>query len=492
MPTSSSEVPPTAPAPPSRGKASTWGFVVLVVVLVATSIGYVGWARARDKPAAGVGGDASVSPGAPALLFQNLASTGSGQVGVASLADPDSSRRLTSLECDRVHYAAGHGLCLAYTGSKFPPVPQALIFGSDFRVTKKIALKGLPSRARVSADGRYGATTSFVAGHSYSDANLSTSTTLIDMARGTTVADLEDFTIIRDGRRYTAQDVNFWGITFAEDSNRFFATLRTGGRNYLVEGDIAARRVVVGRENVECPSLSPDGTRIGFKKRVNQRSAAPRWRFHVLDLASGRETPLAETRSVDDQLEWLDNTTLLYGSFESSPAVMSIAADGTGEPRRFLSQAQSPTVLRTPLPDPSATDLAPGPQLVKADLAITITAPTTARTGEPVVYALTVTNHGPAAATFVSVDHQLQGPGRILSEKAQPAPGAETYGCGYIPDQDKLECFAAKLSPGATWTMTVTVTSTGPGVLDATVLVGAAEPDPVNDNDTAITRTTVG
>ena len=48
-------------------------------------------------------------------------------------------------------------------------------------------------------------------------------------------------------------------------------------------------------ENVECPSLSPDETRIGYKKAVGHDP--PVWRFHVLDLATGRETPLAEQRA---------------------------------------------------------------------------------------------------------------------------------------------------------------------------------------------------
>ena len=41
------------------------------------------------------------------------------------------------------------------------------------------------------------------------------------------------------------------------------------------------------------------------------------WRFTVLDLATGTETPLAETRSVDDQLAWLDDAHLLYSDGET-------------------------------------------------------------------------------------------------------------------------------------------------------------------------------
>ena len=64
-------------------------------------------------------------------------------------------------------------------------------------------------------------------------------------------------------------------------------------------------------ENVECPSLSPDGTRIAYKKRTGSDTTP--WHLTVLDLATMRETPLAESRSVDDQAEWLDDDHVLYG-----------------------------------------------------------------------------------------------------------------------------------------------------------------------------------
>ena len=94
------------------------------------------------------------------------------------------------------------------------------------------------------------------------------------------------------------------------------------------------------RENVECPSLSPDGTRIGYKKLVDRPGV---WRFHVLDLESGRDTPLAETESVDDQLEWLDDDRLLYGK---DGAVWTVNADGSGKPEQLLARAASPAVAR--------------------------------------------------------------------------------------------------------------------------------------------------
>jgi Tol biopolymer transport system component len=139
----------------------------------------------------------------------------------------------------------------------------------------------------------------------------------------------------------TAVDMNFWGVTFARDSDRVYATLATGGRTYLLEGSVSERALRVLHENVECPSLSPDGARIAYKRRTASQTRP--WRLTVLDLATMRETPLAETRSVDDQVEWLDDAHVLYGI---DRAIMIARADGTGRPRRYVAEAGSPAVVR--------------------------------------------------------------------------------------------------------------------------------------------------
>jgi hypothetical protein len=86
-------------------------------------------------------------------------------------------------------------------------------------------------------------------------------------------------------------DHNVWGVTFAADDNRFYATLSTDGERYLVEGDFAARTLRTLALNVECPSLSADGTRIAFKQGIDND---PRkgWRLSVLRLAGLSVTQL--------------------------------------------------------------------------------------------------------------------------------------------------------------------------------------------------------
>ena len=139
----------------------------------------------------------------------------------------------------------------------------------------------------------------------------------------------------------TAVDTNVWGVTFARDGDRFYATLATDGKTYLVEGSVSGRAARVLHENVECPSLSPDGSRLAYKHRGGSNERP--WRLTVLDLATMRETPLAELRSVDDQAERLDDSTVLYGV---DGDVWAVRADGTGQPCRFQANAASPAVVR--------------------------------------------------------------------------------------------------------------------------------------------------
>ncbi|HVK20895.1 MAG TPA: hypothetical protein VM677_05995, partial [Actinokineospora sp.] len=96
------------------------------------------------------------------------------------------------------------------------------------------------------------------------------------------------------------------------------------------------------RENVECPSLSPDGKRVAFKKRVPGDGARP-WRQHVLDLTTMVETPLAETRGIDDQVVWLDNDTIAYGL--PGEGIWAVQANGEGAPRQLVPHASSPSVV---------------------------------------------------------------------------------------------------------------------------------------------------
>jgi hypothetical protein len=241
--------------------------------------------------------------------------------------------------CLRFYEAGGRALCLtvARSGVDF----RAIVLDRGGRARHSLTLTGLPSRARVSPNGRLGSMTTFVSGDSYTTpGQFSTRTTILDLVDGKPIADLEKFKVTKDGRTIHSQDFNFWGVTFAPDSDAFYATLATGGHHYLVHGRVSARAVEVLRDNVECPSLSPDGTRVAYKRRDGKPW---HWRLHVLDLRTGADVALSERRPIDDQAEWLDNRRLLYGL---GVDVWVAAADGSGRPQRFLANAASPSTQR--------------------------------------------------------------------------------------------------------------------------------------------------
>jgi hypothetical protein len=341
-----------------RGKAFSRRvtFGVLVAACLALGSTYVLWSESRQDEAASntsvialPGSAASPSANAPAgtgassqLMFQHVARDDHyAQIALVPANRPHAPRTHTSMTCERLYFAAGRGLCLLPKRTVIGQQYVAKVFDAEFVVRKSLTLPGIVNRARVSPDGRFGATTGFVTGDSYADATFSTRTFVIDMRTGEAVGALEDFDVWREGRRIRSIDFNFWGVTFERDGTRFYATLATRGKTHLVKGDVSKRRLEVIRENVECPSLSPNGRRIAFKKQIGGRG---QWRFHVLDLRTMKETPLSETRSIDDQVEWLDENRILYGSFGD---IWMVRADGRGSPQEFLPDALSPSVVRT-------------------------------------------------------------------------------------------------------------------------------------------------
>jgi WD40 repeat protein len=281
----------------------------------------------------------------PHLVALNLRDSAErGTVELSVLDAVDERRTATNLHCERIYFASSKGICLSREIRLLSAQTVATLVDANLQPLSSVRTDGIPTRARISPDGRYAAFTVFVTGHSYGDSQMSTATLLWEIDKGATVANLEEFKVLQDGKVLDSPDFNYWGVTFQNDSNFFYATLRTGGVNYLVHGDIKAKTVTVMYKGVECPSLSADETRIAFKKMTSRNN----WRLTVLDLATFEETPLAETRSVDDQAEWLDNDHVLYALVDPAPwmSIMVVSADGSGQPTVFAKGAASPAVVR--------------------------------------------------------------------------------------------------------------------------------------------------
>ena len=282
------------------------------------------------------------------MVFRNMAwGPHRDELTTVPASDPSGPRTAAGVKCLRFYASSGTGVCLQAVHGTVTDTYRALILDAHLKETARYDVPGIPSRARVSPTGRFAAWTAFVGGDSYAGTNFSTRAAIVDTRTGKLIPTLESFRILKDGHLYHSADVNFWGVTFASDDRTFYATLATKGSTYLVRGDLRTRTVTTLHTNVECPSLSPDGTRVAYKKRVKGLPKDAPWHLYVLNLRTMRETSLAEPRSVDDQAVWRDDHTIVYampGDYGAD--LYSVPADGTGRARRISGAAVSPAFLR--------------------------------------------------------------------------------------------------------------------------------------------------
>jgi hypothetical protein len=330
-------------------KRRLWAFLTLCAGAALLAGSYTAFAIRRGTPAARPEEKLALletPPARPYLMVRSTAPDDTWQkLLLVPLAAPESAAYPTALKCERAYFAVDRGVCLVEEPHGVITRHYADIFDDEFTRLHRLRLTGLPSRTRVSPNGRRAAITVFESGHSYTQEGFSTRTTIVDTIVGRTLGDLEQFTIWRDGSRFRAVDFNFWGVTFARDSNRFYATLASGGTNYLIEGDVDKREGRVVRTGVECPSVSPDNTRIAYKHLIGR---AGMWQLRIYDLRDQSDIPLTiETRSVDDQVDWRDNDHVMYHITGSRGAdIWVLRADNTEPPRMMRQYAYSPAVVR--------------------------------------------------------------------------------------------------------------------------------------------------
>lgn len=335
----------------ARGRLTAF-VVVLALVVCGTVVYLVGLVRSQAESRAAAAPAAASARPEPLptdgyIAFRRTeVDAGYGSVGVVPLGRPDAVPVThPELSCERIHMSRNGGVCLDVDRSAVTTA-RVLLLGPDLTVRHTLSSPGIPSRARVSPDGRWAATTTFVTGHSYASTGFSTQTEIYDMQSGRSLGNVETFRMTRAGRPFTAKDVNVWGVTFAADGSSFFATVMSGGRKHLARGDLAERTLALTDVVAECPSLSPSGTRIAYKRATGPTT----WQVRVRTLADGKDVLVDESRSVDDQIEWLDDSHVMFGLARPGGGATSdvwvAPADGTGPAELLLRAAWSPAVVR--------------------------------------------------------------------------------------------------------------------------------------------------
>ena len=201
----------------------------ICVLAIGGAVGYLLASRKQQQDAVRHASPVAQTPLAtvqaqPRIVFRNTALGSSyGMVGMVALNAPAGARALTGTSCDRVYATQKNLLCLSSTRGVVTTY-AAHVLDPNLHASQALPLTGIPSRARLSHDGDYAATTSFTAGDSYAGTSFSTRT-VISKIGGKSYGSLEDFTLVHDGKSIKPVDRNYWGVTFAADDDTFYATV---------------------------------------------------------------------------------------------------------------------------------------------------------------------------------------------------------------------------------------------------------------------------
>ena len=334
-------------------------FVLAAVVAQAVAVAVGGFLHAirdqhrREAPTAATARDraldmSTVLAGPHVVFCSTALGPTYGKVADVPLADPAGPRAVSAISAERVHGQAGTPVCLQADRGVVTTY-RALVLDSALRPVRRLTLSGGPKPARVSSDGTLAAWTVIVVGTGCTDAKMELETIIEDLAHQKSYGALEKtFRVLGDGERMTAAIVNVWDVTFQPGPRptRFYVTVSDNTTTWLAEGDLTTRTITAFHRNGQTPSLSPDGRTLVFVER--QGSSLTHFRLRALDLATKREWDLPETRSVSDQVEWLDNTHVLYGIPRNGTAetdVWLVPLRG-GSPALFIPNAASPAVVR--------------------------------------------------------------------------------------------------------------------------------------------------
>lgn len=323
-----------------------WKFAV--VALLFCSVGYLlaslQFSAPRVSRSAVFVGESVLQP--PFLIFRTLEPHDAhGRVAMLALRPGENTRYISNLSCARVHYARGSGVCLVQEQSNDRAEYAAYVFDRRFSRQARIVLRGIPTRARVSPDGRRASITTYAEEESPAGERLATESIIIDVRSGRVLADVRDFQIDHDRLPPLTGPIDVSSVAFEPDGDRFFATISTATERHLVAGSVDAHRLTSIRSGVANEALSPDGRHLIIKRLIGERGF---WQLAVIDLHTWAERDLNQgSRSVDDQVEWLDNDHVIYHDVSGeTTAIWMLPIDGTNGPEVLVSGAFSATTQR--------------------------------------------------------------------------------------------------------------------------------------------------
>lgn len=317
-----------------------------VVALLAAGIGYL--LVSLQMAGRGESGERAtarhpVPP--PFVIFRALAPRESyGRVALLELR-PAAEPLVSSLSCLRLHYAGGRGLCATQRTRAGEIVNVVHLFDRALERRGEVVLDGIPTRLRVAPNGLFGAVTTYSEEETPEYERLATRTRIIDMQTGRQVADLRDFRLENSNLPAISGPRDFSSVAFERDGDRFFATLATDEERYLVAGSLREQRVTALRGGVANEALSPNGDRLAVKRLLPERGF---WQLAVIDLRTWTERDLRQgPRSVDDQVEWLDDDHVMYHDVDGeSTALWALPVDGINGPRVLVKGAYAGAVQR--------------------------------------------------------------------------------------------------------------------------------------------------
>ena len=139
----------------SRNRAIALGLIVVGCILIAVlyAVQFKRQAEANSRGTAGFSSDPSalhVVMRQPHALFRSTRlGTGYGHVVAVPLSDVTGLRHVTELECDRVDFAGGTGVCLTADRGVVTTY-SAVVFDARYTPLRTVPLSGIPSRVRVS------------------------------------------------------------------------------------------------------------------------------------------------------------------------------------------------------------------------------------------------------------------------------------------------------------------------------------------------------